>query len=389
MISQVATVDRLKRTLLRAVAAWPIASYAAFPEAKVEATRPADISDVNAAFWAITHVVTLIVRYQLNPLRAARALAYVSGSSADGWTAAESKIESAATANHAAAIMLEHLFPQESVGQARAIALARFGEGDTLYARGVAQRFIDRALKDGSNAIWRSSERPAASEGIWRGYAPLYAFNPVEPLAGYWQTLVLPHGGAVDVAPPPAFASAALLAEAAEVVEVSKKLTTDQKAIAERWHLDQGSTTPPGVWNTLAIDLLQRQPIPNRRKATILATLNAAMFDALVACWRVKYTHWTARPVTVIQSKLDATFSPHLVTPPFPGYVSGHASVSGAAERVLAAALPVHAVELKRLAEEAALSRLYGGVHFRSDNEAGLLLGRRIGELAVQRLLAG
>lgn len=384
MGSEIVTMDHLKRITLQTVAALPIVVYATLRESKGEVARQHDATD-----WVITHAMTLVVRYQLNPLRAARVLAYVSGSSADVWMAERKDANLAATANHAAAIMIEHLFPQETVGRARALALARFGEGDIRYALSVAQRWIDRALKDGSNAIWRSNERPPLSEGIWRGYAPLYAFNPVEPLAGYWQTLVLPHGGAVDVGGPPAFTSAALLAEAAEVLEVTQKLTVEQKAIAERWHLEQGSTTPPGVWNTIAFDLLQGQPLPNIKKATILATLNAAMFDALVACWRVKYTHWTARPITVIQSKLDATFSPHLVTPPFPSYVSGHASVSGAAERVLATAMPMHGVKLKLLAEEAALSRLYGGIHFRSDNEAGLALGRRVGDLAAQRLKAG
>ena len=383
------TIDRLRRITLRTVASLPFAIYATLLEAKGEVIRQDDVTDTRASDWAITQAMTLIVRYQLNPLRAARALAYVSGTNADVWMAERKDTNLAATANNAAAVMIEHLFPQETVGRARAMALARFGEGDTRHARGVAQRWMDRALKDGSNAIWRSSERPPPSEGIWRGYAPLYMFNPVEPLAGYWQTLVLPHGGAVDVAPPPAFTSAALLAEAAEVLDVTQKLNAEQRAIAERWHLEQGSTTPPGVWNAIAFDLLQGQPIPSIKKATILATLNAAMFDALVACWRVKYTHWTARPITVIQRKLDATFSPHLVTPPFPGYVSGHASVSGAAEQVLATAMPMHGVKLKLLAEEAALSRLYGGIHFRSDNEAGLALGRRIGELAAQRLSIG
>jgi hypothetical protein len=382
------TVDRLRRTTLQTLAALPITTGATFTRAADEMARPNHRSDA-AADWAIKHTIALVVRYQLNPLRAARALAYVSGSSADVWRADENKNNVAATANHAAATLIEHLFPQEPVGRARAMSLARFGPRDPHDLRSAANRWIERALQDGSNAIWRNSERPTASDGLWRGYAPLYAFNPVEPLAGNWQTLILPQSGAIDVAPPAAFNSTTLLAEATEVLAITKALTAQQKAIAERWHLEQGSPTPAGVWNTIALDLLQRERVANGRKATILATLNAAMFDALVACWRVKYAHWTPRPITVIQAKLDAAFSPHLVTPPFPGYASGHASASGAAERVLAAAMPVYAAELKRLADEAAMSRLYGGIHFRSDNDAGLLLGRRIGDLAAQRPIIG
>ena len=72
------------------------------------------------------------------------------------------------------------------------------------------------------------------------------------------------------------------------------------------------------------------------------------------------------------------------MTPPFPAYVSGHSSTSGAAATVLSAAFPGRATELTAMAEEAAVSRLYGGIHFRSDNEAGLVLGRRAGERAVR-----
>lgn len=382
-------INPLRRTTLRMMAALPFATCGGLGRATGSVAGDDSATVADPVDWALTHAMTLIVRYQLNPLRAARALAYVSGSSADVWIEKRKSTPQTATAHQAAARLIEHLFPQETVGRARAIALARFGEGDTRQAHETARRWIDRAVTDRSNAIWRSNERPTMADGIWRGYAPLYAFNPVEPLAGDWRTLILPHGGAVDVPPPPAFASASLLAEAAEVLDVTKKLTAEQKAIAERWHLEQGSTTPPGVWNTIAINLLRQQRLPSDRKAAVLAALNAAMFDALVACWRIKYAYWTARPITVIQSTLDTTFSPHLVTPPFPSYVSGHASVSGAAERVLAMAMPIHRVEFKRLAEEAALSRLYGGIHFRCDNEAGLALGRRIGDLAAQRLVAG
>ena len=111
------------------------------------------------------------------------------------------------------------------------------------------------------------------------------------------------------------------------------------------------------------------------------------MADALVACWQAKFEHWSVRPVNVIREKLDPDFLPWLFTPLFPSYVSGHAAVSGAAAEVLAAFFPAQADEWRAAADEAAMSRLYGGIHFRSDNEEGLQLGRRVGRRVLERSL--
>ena len=113
------------------------------------------------------------------------------------------------------------------------------------------------------------------------------------------------------------------------------------------------------------------------------------MNDAAIACWRAKYRWWVVRPVSVIRERLDPNFLPHLITPPHPSYVSGHAAVSGAAEVALATFFPARKAELHAFAEEAAMSRLYGGIHYRSDNEEGLRLGRKIGELVLRQALAG
>ncbi len=91
----------------------------------------------------------------------------------------------------------------------------------------------------------------------------------------------------------------------------------------------------------------------------------------------------------MIREQLAPNFLPYLFTPPFPSYVSGHAAVSGAAAEVLAAFFPEQAGELQAAAEEAAMSRLYGGIHFRSDNDEGLRLGRAVGRRAVERTLGG
>jgi membrane-associated phospholipid phosphatase len=116
--------------------------------------------------------------------------------------------------------------------------------------------------------------------------------------------------------------------------------------------------------------------------------MNTAQADAFIACWDAKYAYWTLRPVTAIRRVIDPDWLSYLVTPPFPYYVSGHSSTSGAASTVLARFFPNRAGQLNAMAEEAAISRLYGGIHFRSGNEAGLELGRRVGENALQAFRA-
>ena len=88
--------------------------------------------------------------------------------------------------------------------------------------------------------------------------------------------------------------------------------------------------------------------------------------------------------MTAIRRRIDPNWLSFITTPPFPSYVSGHSTTSGAAATVLAAFFPGQAAQLAAMAEEAAISRLYGGIHYRSDNEAGLELGRRVGGVAVR-----
>ena len=141
--------------------------------------------------------------------------------------------------------------------------------------------------------------------------------------------------------------------------------------------------TPAGHWNVIAIDLVQEGNLSTLRTARLFAALNTAQADAFIACWDAKYTYWSLRPVTAIRRLIAPTWLPHIATPPFPSYVSGHSTTSGAASTVLAGFFPKRAAELAALADEAAVSRLYGGIHFRSDNVVGLDLGRRIGQVAL------
>ena len=119
--------------------------------------------------------------------------------------------------------------------------------------------------------------------------------------------------------------------------------------------------------------------------ARVFAALNTAQADAFIACWDAKFTYWSERPVTAIRRELDAKWLSYITTPPFPSYVSGHSTTSSAASEVLSAYFPGSAQDLRAWAQEAAVSRLYGGIHFRSDNEAGLALGTKVAGIALTR----
>jgi hypothetical protein len=324
----------------------------------------------------------LIAAHRLNPPRAARALALVSRGM---HLAAAAPAPEAAVAG-AAATVLGHLFPQDprvarAAGDARA---ANDRRSERLsYALGVlaGRALVLRAEHDGSDAVW--TDTPPTGEGLWEPTPPGF-LPPLEPLAGTWRTWNLASGSQLRPAPPPAYGSPRFLEELEEVHAVSQTLTDEQRRIADFWADGAGTATPAGHWNTIALDLVRGRNLSTRTVARLFAALNTAQADAFIACWEAKFHYWFPRPVTAIRAlRGDPAWLSYVVTPPFPGYVSGHSSTSGAAAAVLSAFLPERGAQLAAMADEAAVSRLYGGIHFRSDNEAGLELGRRVGARAV------
>jgi hypothetical protein len=127
-----------------------------------------------------------------------------------------------------------------------------------------------------------------------------------------------------------------------------------------------------------------------------------ALFDGFISCWDEKYRSNYVRPETVINAVIDADWQPYIQTPPFPSYVSGHSVISSAAAEVMTeyfGNMPIRdtsllefGVDSRNLASfrdaalEASISRLYGGIHYRFDLDEGNALGRKVGELVVNRL---
>lgn len=376
------------------------------PEWQRGAPTAADTAPARLSFVWTDTALALITKYQQNPLRAARALALLHAAMHDALVLAGGGRDETPAAwiavDRAASLVLGHLYPAEPAGRleamgvAAAVATAHRTQpepelADAAWRIGgeVAQRAIDRARRDGADRVWPISKRPAPAPGRWRAAPPLNVHDPAEPLAGEWRTWVLKDGAELEPPPPLPVDGARYDAEVREVKAVAERLSAAQKAIADEWNLDRGTVTPAGVWNLKAKALAEQQGLRGAETLRMLAALNVAMTDALIACWRAKFKWWTERPVTAIRERYDAAFLSYLITPAFPSYVSGHSTVSGAAERVLARFFPAQADLLRAQSEAAAESRLLGGIHFRSDNDEGLHLGRKIGERVVARALGG
>jgi hypothetical protein len=228
--------------------------------------------------------------------------------------------------------------------------------------------------------------------------------TPLLPTWGENRTFAMPSGTACPLPPPPAYSeeqASDFFREALDVYETAKKLTPEQKTIARFWSDDPMlSPTPPGHWISIALQIFEKEQAGAKTRAHVLAQLGMAMADAFIGCWATKFEYDLLRPITYVRRVIDKTWTPLLITPPFPEYPSGHSVQSAAAAIVLASAFgeayaftdethvrdglaarsyPSFAVA----AEEAALSRFYGGIHFKSGIMRGLEQGRCIGAHAL------
>ncbi|HET8635100.1 MAG TPA: vanadium-dependent haloperoxidase [Gemmatimonadales bacterium] len=177
--------------------------------------------------------------------------------------------------------------------------------------------------------------------------------------------------------PPPAFGSPAYLTALAEVRQISDTRTAEQVDIASYWNLQQ-SGRRNAAFNNLAVELIRTYRVPDAKAARIMFLMNGAVFDGLVGCFNAKYTYWFIRP-----PQADPGITLPIGLPPHPSYPSGHSCVSGSASGVLRAEFPNERERVDAMALEASLSRLYAGIHYRFDMEAGLALGRAVAAKAM------
>lgn len=262
-------------------------------------------------------------------------------------------------------------------------------EAGEALGKAVAQKFVGRARTDRAGAAagtatdWAKLEKDC----IDRGETPWLSLEfpkrpPMLPMYGKVRAFLFDSLTAVSLrpGPPPSTGSEQMKKELAEIYEMTKTPSREEIRIVHFWADGVNTYTPPGHWNAIAADDFIQKKYSEVRWARNLALLNMAMMDAAIVCWDTKNTYYNPRP-----SQLNPEIKTVTGCPNFPSYISGHSTFSGAAATVLGYILPDRAAAYDAMAKEASISRMYGGIHYRSDCEVGLETGKKIGNYAVEK----
>ena len=237
----------------------------------------------------------------------------------------------------------------------------------------IAAKVLARIATDNADQAAQPQPKPSGP-GIWTGTNPLL---PSWKLVRPWLTSDITRFRA---ATPPAFDSPEFQTDLAEVRQISDNRTPQQLQIAEFWADAAQTFTPPGHWNLFADRIIASHNLSDAQAARVYALMNMAQQDAGISCWDAKYTYWVLRP-----SQADPNIKTPIGLPNFPSYTSGHSTFSGAASGVLGALFPDQKSAMEQLAQEASISRVYGGIHYRFDAVNGIATGRNIADLAIAR----
>ena len=308
------------------------------------------------------------------------------------------------TGQHAMQTLTARLAEQAAMGMAADVVAASRSYGATLAAA-----ILEWSRTDGGAVIANM------------GFPATYALNPMPghwvptskivlqqaPLLPDWgknRPFAMPAGDTCTLPPPTAYSedpSSAFYAEAMEVYTTSQSLTDDQKQIARFWSDDAMlSYTPPGHWVAIMAQVSREKGLDLTAQVEALARMGVAMADAFIGCWSAKFQYDLIRPISYIKKVIDPKWEPLLTTPPFPEYPSGHSTQSAAAAAVLTALFgadysftdesptpdgaPTRSfASFWAAADEAAMSRLYGGIHFMPAITNGQDQGRCIAAYAI------
>jgi PAP2 superfamily len=292
-------------------------------------------------------------------------------------------------------------------------------EEQIRYAEQIATKVMDYARKDGYNKLSTYTRyTPSKEEGRWYPTPPEY-MGAIEP---QWKTIrpFFIDSARQFAAPPPAAFSkdttSSFQRQMREVYQVSKQLTKEQTEIANFWDCNPFAVTysghmaiglkkisPGGHWMGIAGIASKKANLPLDSAILVHTMLALTLHDAFISCWEEKYSSDRIRPEAAINKLMDPTWRPLLQTPPFPEYTSGHSVASSACSVVLTHllgdnfsfidtsevffGLPERSFKsFYEAANEAAISRLYGGIHFRDACEHGVTQGRRIGQYALSTM---
>ncbi len=221
--------------------------------------------------------------------------------------------------------------------------------------------------------------------------------KPVGPYWGMLRPFALENSDVCEVKSEVPFStdtSSEFYKQAMEVKTTRDKLTTEQKAIADFWVDTPGLTgAPAGHWMSIGNQMVKQLNLKLDRAAQMYALIGMALGDAFISCWELKYKEPLLRPITYIQKYIKRDWESYIQSPPFPSYPSGHSVASAAAAEVLTGLFgdklaftdtthtPGRSFKsFNAAADEAAISRLYGGIHYRVDIENGLKQGKCVGQ---------
>lgn len=270
-----------------------------------------------------------------------------------------------------------------------------------MYGNQVADAILAWAAADGYADSRGLPYTPPDGPGQWVPTGGSANPLPLEPYWGTLRTFVIPSPDTCAPAPPTEFSEepgSPFFQEAQAVYDAWVNLTPEQRVIANFWADNPRQTgTPPGHSVSATLQLVEGRNLAEAVEA--YALVGVAVGDAFIACWWTKYHYNLVRPETYIRHHIDAGWTPLISTPPFPEYTSGHSVQSGATNSVLVALFgdgpfvdETHAARglaprafdsLSAAFEEAAVSRLYGGIHYPIGIDEGVPQGRCIGQTVV------
>lgn len=333
------------------------------------------------------------------------------------------QLDAVASANEALFQVVSKIFPTLKAANKKRItdlhtkyynAAFQKNHSDVVYnsvafGNAVADAVMKRANTDGY-ADTRSRQyqvpSPLQNPSYWVPTGAVLA--PLEPFWGSVKCFTMADAEACTVKSIIPFSTtpgSPFYLQAEEVRLTSLSLTEDQKNIAKWWSDGSSQTaTPPGHWVNIIDQLSRRNGYNLGKAAELYAMVNVAMADAFISCWDEKFKMNLLRPVSYIRTYIPqgANWTPLLATPPFPEYPSGHSVASAAASNILTHLLgniaftdsanihlslpPRSYNSFTQAAEEAAISRLYGGIHFREAIVSGSLQGKEVARVVVETL---
>ncbi len=345
------------------------------------------------------HDTTKPIDYSLAALlsftKVGNAVTFPEGSMMDYYNELKEKADSAGMSSD----MLENTI---SFSDTIVAAIMKWSKGDNYAATRGAERFTVRD-----------------EDGRWMPTPPMYA-SAIEPHWGKIRPMVIDSSSQFEIPRPPKFnvtdTSSSFYKAMMEVKNIGDSLTEEQKHIADFWddnpfkmnvsgHVMFATKkfSPPGHWLNIVGIAAKAANADFNSTVGAYAITSIAFFDAFIRGWEEKYKSNYIRPETVINKYVDQEWRPYIQTPPFPSYVSGHATNSSAAAETMTSwfgdqlsftdtsllEFGIRSRVIKSFraaAAEAAMSRLYGGIHYRFDNDEGLKAGKQVGELIVSRL---